>query len=114
MSTAKRSPLLPDVPAVAESYPGFELTTDFILLAPGGTLAFAWWDGPERQRLQALFREAVAEIGPPHPPEVPVHSTLQFCDAAEFGRLLEGAGLVDVEVRGHTAEYHVRDMEALC
>jgi tripartite-type tricarboxylate transporter receptor subunit TctC len=37
VSTAKRSPLAPEVPAVAESYPGFELTTDFILLAPGGT-----------------------------------------------------------------------------
>ncbi len=37
VSTAKRSPLLPEVPAVAETYPGFELTTDFILAAPGGT-----------------------------------------------------------------------------
>lgn len=37
VSTAKRSPLMPDVPAVAEFYPGFELTTDFVLLAPGGT-----------------------------------------------------------------------------
>ena len=37
VSTAKRSPLAPDVPTVAESYPGFELTTDFILLAPSGT-----------------------------------------------------------------------------
>jgi len=37
VSTAKRSPLLPDAPAMAEFYPGFELTTDFILLAPGGT-----------------------------------------------------------------------------
>jgi len=37
VSTAKRSPLLPDVPALSESYPGFELTTDFVLLAPGGT-----------------------------------------------------------------------------
>jgi tripartite-type tricarboxylate transporter receptor subunit TctC len=37
VSTAQRSPLLPEVPAVAETYPGFELTTDFILLAPGGT-----------------------------------------------------------------------------
>ena len=38
VSTAKRSPLVPDVPTVAESgYPGFDLTTDFILMAPGGT-----------------------------------------------------------------------------
>ncbi len=37
VSTAQRSPLLPEVPAVSETYPGFELTTDFILLAPGGT-----------------------------------------------------------------------------
>jgi tripartite-type tricarboxylate transporter receptor subunit TctC len=38
VSTSKRSPLAPDVPTVTESgYPGFELTTDFVLLAPGAT-----------------------------------------------------------------------------
>lgn len=38
VSTKERSPLAPDVPSVAESgYPGFNLTTDFVLLAPGGT-----------------------------------------------------------------------------
>jgi tripartite-type tricarboxylate transporter receptor subunit TctC len=38
VSTSQRSPLAPDVPTVAESgYPGFELTTDFVLLAPGAT-----------------------------------------------------------------------------
>ena len=38
VSTAQRSPLAPNVPTIAESgYPGFALTTDFILLAPGGT-----------------------------------------------------------------------------
>jgi tripartite-type tricarboxylate transporter receptor subunit TctC len=38
VSTAKRSPLAPELPTIAESgYPGFELTTDFILMAPGGT-----------------------------------------------------------------------------
>lgn len=67
-------------------------------------LAFACWDDPSRHRLQALFREAAAEIGAPTPPDVPVRSTLRFCDAEEFRRLLEGAGLAGVEVRGHTAE----------
>jgi tripartite-type tricarboxylate transporter receptor subunit TctC len=38
VSTAQRSPLAPEIPTVAESgYPGFELTTDFVLMAPGGT-----------------------------------------------------------------------------
>jgi hypothetical protein len=76
-------------------------------------LAFAWWDDPARQRLQALFREAVAEVGAAPPPHVPAHSTLRCGDAAEFRRLLEGAGLVEVEIRGHQAEHHVRDAEAL-
>jgi SAM-dependent methyltransferase len=83
------------------------------VVRPGGALAFAWWDDPARQRLQALFREAVAEVGAPPPPGVPQHSTLRFCDAAEFRRLLEGAGLAEAEVRGHAAEHRVRDTEAL-
>ena len=38
---------------------------------------------------------------------------MRFCDAAEFRRLLEGAGLVGVEVHGHTTTHHVRDAAAL-
>lgn len=38
VSTAQRSPLAPEIPTIAESgYPGFEVTTDFVLMAPGGT-----------------------------------------------------------------------------
>ena len=35
--TARRSPLLPDVPAIAETYPGFEIDTWWGLIAPAGT-----------------------------------------------------------------------------
>ena len=37
VSTANVRRSLPDVPAVAEYYPGSNPTTDFVLLAPGGT-----------------------------------------------------------------------------
>jgi tripartite-type tricarboxylate transporter receptor subunit TctC len=37
VSTAKRSAAAPDVPAVAESVPGFDVPTWFSLLAPAGT-----------------------------------------------------------------------------
>jgi tripartite-type tricarboxylate transporter receptor subunit TctC len=37
VTSAKRSPSLPNLPTVAESYPGFESGTWFSLLAPAGT-----------------------------------------------------------------------------
>jgi len=37
VTTAQRSPLLPDVPAIAENYPGFEIDTWWGLVAPAGT-----------------------------------------------------------------------------
>lgn len=37
VSAAKRSPLLPEVPTIAEAVPGYEATNWFSLLAPAGT-----------------------------------------------------------------------------
>lgn len=37
VTTARRSPLLPDVPAMAETWPGFEVDTWWGLIAPAGT-----------------------------------------------------------------------------
>lgn len=37
VTTAKRSPVAPDVPAIAESLPGFDTSTWYGILAPGGT-----------------------------------------------------------------------------
>jgi ubiquinone/menaquinone biosynthesis C-methylase UbiE len=33
------------------------------VLAADGTLALSWWDQPAHQRVQGLFREAIAELG---------------------------------------------------
>lgn len=53
VTTARRTPLLPEVPAIAESYPGFEIDTWWGLTAPAGT-------PPEVvARLNAVFGEAL-------------------------------------------------------
>ncbi|MBW8270266.1 class I SAM-dependent methyltransferase [Caldovatus aquaticus] len=83
------------------------------VVAPGGRLAFAWWDAPERQRLQALFRESVAEVGAEPPPDMPRHSTLRFCDPCAFRALLEGAGLEEVTLAAHAATHPVADTGTL-
>src|SRR3954469_23513631 len=71
-------------------------------LSPGGCIAFAWWDDPARQRIQGIFREAIAEVGVSAPPDVPQgHNVFRFSDPGEFLRLLQGAGLKDVAVTEH-------------
>jgi tripartite-type tricarboxylate transporter receptor subunit TctC len=54
MSSAKRSPLVPDVPAISESLPGYEFGYWNALYAPAGTPA------PVVGRLAGLVREALA------------------------------------------------------
>ena len=83
-------------------------------LKAGGRMAFSWWDQPDRQRIQGLFREAIAEVGAAPPPDVPAgHSNLRFSDTAEFRRLLVGAGLDDVRVEDHGATYAIADVDTL-
>ena len=84
------------------------------VLAPGGAVAFSWWDDPQRQRVQGLFREAIAEVGAAPPPEVPQgHPLFRFSDSGEFRRLLEGAGLAGVAVREYGTRHRLPDAEAL-
>jgi SAM-dependent methyltransferase len=83
-------------------------------LKQGGRLALSWWDDPSRQRIQGLFREAIAEIGAAPPPDVPAgYSILRFSDTDEFRRLLEGAGLTEVAVHDHRTTYLVADVDTL-
>ncbi len=84
------------------------------VLVSSGTVGFSWWDAPERQRVQGLFRDAIAEIGAAPPPDIPQgHPLFRFSDSAEFNRLLEGAGLVDVKIRDHRTHYRFPDTDTL-
>lgn len=83
-------------------------------LLRGGRVAFSWWDDPSRQRIQGIFRDAIAEVGVSMPPDVPQgHNVYRFSNTGEFLRLLEGAGLLEVAVIEHAAIYSVPDTETL-
>jgi ubiquinone/menaquinone biosynthesis C-methylase UbiE len=83
-------------------------------LKAGGRIALTWWDDLRKQRIQGLFREAIAEIGAETPPDVPKgYSVLRFADTNEFRRLLEGAGLADVRVEDHQTTYLIPDVDTL-
>jgi SAM-dependent methyltransferase len=84
------------------------------VLKAGGRLAFSWWDVPEKQRIQGLFREAITEIGAKPPPDVPTgYSILRFADSGAFRALLEGAGLSAVVVEEHTTTHRLPNVDAL-
>jgi SAM-dependent methyltransferase len=83
-------------------------------LLPGGRIAFSWWDDPSRQRIQGVFRDAIAEVGISMPLDVPQgHNVFRFSNTGEFLRLLEGVGLIEVAITEHATTYSVPDTETL-
>jgi SAM-dependent methyltransferase len=83
-------------------------------LVPGGWIAFSWWDDPSRQRIQGIFRDAIAEVGVSVPPDVPQgHNVYRFSNTGEFLGLLHRAGLIEVAVSEHATTYSVPDAETL-
>ncbi|HEX3116656.1 MAG TPA: class I SAM-dependent methyltransferase [Bradyrhizobium sp.] len=95
-------------------YPEASVAECIRTLRRGGRIALSWWDDPGKQRIQGLFREAIAEIGIIPPPDVPEgYSIFRFADTAEFRRLLEGSGLTDVLVQDHKTSYLIRDLDTL-
>ena len=78
------------------------------VLAPGGRLALSTWDSPAEMRMFGVFLEAVADAGAGTPDGLPPGpDVFRFSDDGEFRRLLEGQGLVDVEVRRVAFTHHV-------
>jgi len=94
--------------------PEVALAESLRTLAPGGNVAFSWWADPARQRVQGIFRDAIAEVGISMPPDVPAgHNVHRFSNTEELLRLLEGAGLIEVAVTEHSTTYLVPDTETL-
>ena len=60
-------------------YPEASVAECMRTLKPGGRIAFSWWDTSDKQRVQGLIRDAVAEVGAKPPPVLPAgHSSLRF------------------------------------
>jgi SAM-dependent methyltransferase len=95
-------------------YPEAAVAECLRTLKPGGRIAFSWWDTSDKQRVQGLIRDAVAEVGAKPPPVLPAgHSSLRFTNVGEFRRLLDGAGLADITLQDHSATHLVPDVDAL-
>ena len=74
VTTARRSPLLPDVPAMAETWPGFEIDTWWGLIAPAGTppavvtkLNTAFVAALNTPEVKTRFADLMAEPAPSTP-----------------------------------------------
>ena len=96
ITSAQRLPSLPNVPAIAESVPGFELMVWFGFLAPGGTspevvnglnqaMVQAMRSPEVRQQLSSL-----AEIGAGTPKEF---SDLLVTEHAKWGKVVKAANI---------------------
>jgi SAM-dependent methyltransferase len=95
-------------------YPEASIAECVRVLKRGGRIALSWWDDPSKQRIQGLFREAIAEIGASPPADVPQgHAIYRFADTHEFRNLLEGADLIDVGIEDHQTTYLIPDIDTL-
>jgi ubiquinone/menaquinone biosynthesis C-methylase UbiE len=62
-------------------YPEASVAECIRTLRQAGRIALSWWDDPSKQRIQGLFREAIAEVGVAPLPDVPEgYSIFRFSD----------------------------------
>jgi SAM-dependent methyltransferase len=84
------------------------------VVAPGGRVAVAMWDRPERVEFLGLLDAAMAaaHVNPPlaFPPGPPA---FRFADEAELRELLQGAGLEAIELTAVELRYAIGDVDEL-
>jgi tripartite-type tricarboxylate transporter receptor subunit TctC len=97
VTTARRSPLAPDLPTMAESgVPGFDISTWFGLLAPAGTPpdVVARWNAEVGRILRTPdMRERLTAMGAEAAPDTPAEFA-QFIasEAAKYARIVKVSG----------------------
>jgi len=83
------------------------------VLAPGGAVAYAVWDRPERNRINGVVADAIQDIGVERPPELADGpDSYRFSDDPEFESLLTGAGLEEAQVETVDLTLEVADADA--
>ena len=84
------------------------------VLRSGRKLALSTWDFPERARLLGVLADALAESGAQPTADVPPGPPIfRFADEREFARLLDGAGLSDIELETVTFAHRSASSEEL-
>lgn len=96
ITTAQRSAALPDVPAVAEMYPGFAVDTWWGLVAPSGTpadviqrLNKAYTDALAHPDVKARFAALMAETVPSNPEQF---ASFMAQERAKYGPVVKSSG----------------------
>jgi tripartite-type tricarboxylate transporter receptor subunit TctC len=96
VTTARRSPLLPEVPAMAETWPGFEIDTWWGLIAPAGTppamvtrLNAAFVAALNSPDVKARFADLMAEPAPSTPAQF---SQLMQRELARYEKVVKASG----------------------
>lgn len=84
------------------------------VLAPGGRVAIAWWDQPERACVNGIFFSAVQALGLSLPAAVPAGPpAFRYSSPDALRALLEDAGFASVAVETHVANHVLPDEAAL-
>lgn len=84
------------------------------VLTPDGRLAVAWWDLPDRNRLQGVMLEAIQEIGARPPPTLPAGPPLfHYSEDAALADLLGAAEFCDVVVVTHSFLHTIASTQVL-